>query len=159
MSGELQIREVLKIAMKIEQNGENFYKEYAERSASKEIKEVFNFLAAQEVEHYRRYERMLKTLKPAQIEKRYPGRIDAYLKALAKESVFKKDKEAKAALDRIDNDREALEFAKEIEVDSIIFYEQMKKTLPFSEKKVIKEIIVEEERHLKMIEEMTKKFQ
>jgi rubrerythrin len=73
------------------------------------------------------------------------------MKALASEHIFtQKDKGGEAAR-AIKTDMEAIEKGIRFEEDSIVFYEGIKKAVPEYDQKIVDELIVQEQKHLKKL--------
>lgn len=157
MSSKFTVKEVLEIAMAIEKNGEEFYDRYENHTKDKEIRRIFSFLSNEERRHYNYYKDLSGRITEKDREREYSGNNRQYLKALAQESVFNEDKLARFVLQGISTDREALEFAREIEEDSISFYGTMKKNIPGRDRNMVEKIIAEERTHLGLIEKLFKK--
>ncbi|MFC2074861.1 ferritin family protein [Bdellovibrionota bacterium] len=157
MPGTFTITEIFKISMKIEENGQKFYTAYAQKTDSPEVERIFKYLASQEAEHYDLFRKMTSELKPEEEKIKFPGDTELYLKAIAEEGVFKEDKQWDKLLDRIATEDDALHWALELESDSIIFYETMKKTVPNRNHKLIDRIIRQENGHYKMIQDFIAK--
>ncbi len=153
MTGKFTISEILIIALKIEEYGKDFYKQYSEISDLEETKKTFMFLSKEEQIHYDKYKAILNSLRQKELKINYPGDVSFYLKALAKESIFDESKKVKIAL-KIKSEKEILEFALELEHDSIKFYEIMKRTIPLKDRKTVNGIINEEKEHVKIINNM-----
>lgn len=52
ISTDASMGDVLQRAMEIEQETERFYKEHAERAEEKKLRDLFDYLASQEMDHY-----------------------------------------------------------------------------------------------------------
>lgn len=153
MTGKFTISEILIIALKIEEYGKDFYKQYSEISDLEETKKTFMFLSKEEQIHYDKYKAILNSLRQKELKINYPGDVSFYLKALAEESIFDESKKVEIAL-KIKSEKEILEFALELEHDSIKFYETMKRTIPLKYRKTVNGIINEEKEHVKIINNM-----
>lgn len=153
MTGKFTISEILIIALKIEEYGKDFYKQYSEISGLEETKKTFMLLSKAEQIHYDKYKAILDSLKQKELKINYPGDVSFYLKALAEESIFDESKKVEIAL-KIKSEKEILEFALELEYNSIKFYEIMKRTIPLKDRKTVDNIINEEKEHVKIINNM-----
>jgi len=140
--------ELLKIAVQIEKNGLTFFKEIKGRVKDFTAQEAFDFLAKQEVEHQRTFEKLLVKVGDYQVAESYPGEYAMYLEALAGENIFTKDEEIKNITKRVSSDAEAIQAGIGFEKDSIIFYNDMKKFVPASDQDIVDKIIEEEKKHL-----------
>ena len=139
--------EIFEFAIRIEENGETFYREMAKKLKHKEIKDLFNYLADEEVKHRKTFENMLSEIEKYEPPESYPGEYFAYLRAYADEHIFTKEKKGNFMAKKINTAKEAINFAIEIELDSILYYLEAKNLVPEYEKNKIDKIIEEERRH------------
>ncbi|MBU0731935.1 ferritin family protein [Patescibacteria group bacterium] len=158
MSKKFTVKEVLEIAMEIEKNGERFYDSYEDFTKSQELEKMFSLLSNEERRHYNYYKDLAGRITEEEKEREYLGNNRQYLKTLAQESVFNEEKLAHFALEGIENDKDALEFARDIEQDSISFYGIMKKNIPSGDRDMVNKVIDEEKTHLMMVEKMLAKI-
>lgn len=156
MSGKFTIAEILKIAMRIEENGAPFYRLLSERTNSEKIRDIFEILALAEERHNEKYQNMYQRLKKFELKETFPGDTELYLKALADEAVFNEDKKAENIFKKIESDQDAINFAFEYEFISIKFFTAMKKVVPVKDRRIVKEIIKEENMHVKHLENLQK---
>jgi len=84
------ISEIYQFAIKIEENGERFYREVASKAKNKDVKDLFIFLADEEVKHKEVFEELLSKIEKYEPPESYPGEYFAYLKAYAEELIFPK---------------------------------------------------------------------
>jgi rubrerythrin len=143
--------EIIEIGIQIEKNGQEFYSSVSQHSKSQKAKELFDFLAAEEGNHIRVFQEILKKATKYEPQGIDSGDYFAYMNALASEHVFtKKDKGAQVA-QSIAGDREAIEKAIGFEKDSIVFYEGMRKVVPGYDQKIVDALIAQEQSHLKQL--------
>jgi len=143
--------EILEIGIQIERNGKDFYETLSAQAKDIKAKDLFNFLAGEEAKHIVKFQEILK-----RAEKYQPQGLDAddyyaYMNALAGESVFTQENKGKELAKKVKNSKEAIEMGIGAEKDSIVFYEGMKKAVPEYERKVIDEVIAQEQGHLKKL--------
>jgi rubrerythrin len=155
----LGVDELLKYAILIEENGEAFYRHWANRTENQNQKKVFKFLADEEKDHKRTFERMMNRLETTGVQ---PGGIDNkeyedYLEKVSQEVMFNKknfDEETKDVIDL----SSAVNFAMKKELDSLIFYMDLKKFVPREHVEVMDKIIKEEQNHYTNLEEFKKQL-
>ena len=82
----------------------------------------------------------------------------AYLQALLDSAVFTDDFIAGEIATRASSDAEAMELAIGAEKDSILFYYEMKETMPKPAQSVVNNIITEEKSHLRQLSELKEKL-
>ncbi|MCX5703256.1 MAG: rubrerythrin, partial [Candidatus Omnitrophica bacterium] len=96
-------------------------------------------------------------------EKYEPAGLDAdeyfaYMNALASEHVFTKENKGREVAGSVKSDKEAIDLGIGFEKDSIIFYEGMKKIVPEYDLRIINELILQEQNHLRQLSELKKKI-
>ena len=146
--------EVLQFAIKIEENGYDFYNKVAEANEDEKIKNLFVFLADEEVKHKETFETMLPEIEKYEPTEAYPPEYFEYLRAYADNIIFKKgvEKELSGGLEPAS----AVDFGMIIEVDSIAYYNEIKNFVPEEQKRMIDKIISEERKHFLKLSELKK---
>ena len=148
--------EIIELGIQIEKNGRDFYNTLVDQSKNKKTKEIFRYLAAEEKKHIAVFQKILDSVQKYKPSESYPGEYFAYMDALASEYVFtRKDKGSQIARNA-GSDKEAVEQGIGFEKDSIIFYEGMKKVVPEYDLKVIDELIIQEQGHLRQLSDLKK---
>jgi rubrerythrin len=151
MSFVFNADEIFEMALKIEQNGENFYRDSAAKIADPEAIRLLLKLADMELEHQRIFNGMRATLSAA--DKRAMtfdpnNESGLYLASLANTKVFF-EKDIGPS-----NPEGIFKAALGAEKDSIAFYLGMKDLLPTgSGREKVEEIIREEMRHIRILGE------
>ncbi|MCM8801284.1 MAG: ferritin family protein [Candidatus Omnitrophica bacterium] len=148
--------EILEFAIRIEENGERFYRQISKRFKPKEVKETFNYLADEEVKHKKIFENMLSKIEDYQPPQSYPEEYFLYLRAYADEHIFTKEKQAQVMAKKIKNIKEAIDFALQIELDSILYYLEAKNLVSTDQVSILNKVIDEEHRHYLKLSEMKK---
>jgi rubrerythrin len=138
--------EIFQFAIRIEENGEKFYRDMAQKLKEKEVKELFSALADEEVRHRRTYEGLLSKIEKYEPFENYPGEYFAYLRAYADTHIFTPSALAEE-IKNVNDAASALKFALQRELDSILYYEEVKKFVPEAQRGKIDAIIAEERRH------------
>ncbi len=139
--------EIYRFAIKMEENGEAFYRHAALLTNDEDARYLFNFLADEEVNHKNIFGRMLSKMEKVEPDEGYPGEYMDYLRDfIDHRSVFSKTK-----LEREFNDVKdtltAIDFAINREVDSILYYSEAKNFVGKSQQEAIEQIISEERKH------------
>jgi len=145
--------EIYQFAIKIEENGEKFYRQMVAKLPDTKVKELFTFLADEEVQHKATFSAMLSKFEDYKPAESYPGEYFAYLKAYADNLVFG-FKQFDADIASIENAESAIQFAIGKELDTIMYFQEMKNLVPESERKRINAIIEEERRHVVKLSEL-----
>ena len=143
--------EIVQIGVQIEINGKEFYDAVAKKSKDKDAGKIFEYLAGEEKKHIGVFSGLLSSIEKYEPAESYPGEYFAYLKALADQHVFTKEKKGAVVAGRVKTDLEAVETGINAEKDSILFYNEMKKFVPQGQFGVIDKIINEEKEHLRKL--------
>lgn len=153
---QIGVSEVLQFAIKIEENGWEFYRKVADTSNNEKIKELFIFLADEEIKHKEIFEGMLPEIEKYEPREIYPPEYFAYLRAYADNIIFKKgiDKELSKKLDTLS----IIDFGIRMELDSIAYYHETQNFVPRNQQNVIDRIIEEERKHFVKLSELKKEL-
>ena len=150
--------EIFQFAIKIEENGEEFYRLIAEKTEAAEVKNIFAYLAGEEAKHKTIFQDMLGRVEKYEPPESYPDEYFAYLKAYASELVFTKEKKGQVMAGQMKTVPEAIEFGIRIEIDSILYYLEVKNLVPENQKTIIDKIVEEERRHYLKLLAVKKKW-
>ncbi len=148
--------EIVELGIEIERNGRDFYNTLAKKSKNQKAADIFKYLSDEEEKHIKVFQDILN-----KTEKYEPSGLDAddyfaYMNALASEYVFTQKDKGEEIAKTIKNDKEAVNMGIGFEKDSIIFYEGMKKAVPEYGLKIINELIMQEQSHLKKLSDLKK---
>lgn len=152
MSVMIEKKDIINIAVKIEENGERFYREAAEKTKRPEVKELLNVLAKDEIKHKDIFLKMLKDLNLS--DEPLSNEYQNYLKAYTDRLIFQIDSEDFS--NRLQNFDQlwVLDFAIQRELDSILYYYELKNIIATSERNLIDNIITEERSHFEKLSRM-----
>jgi len=150
--------EVIEIGIQIEKNGRDFYNTLAANSKNQDAIRIFKFLSQEEEKHIKVFEGIL-----SKTEKYEPAGLDAdeyyaYMNALASEYIFTQKDKGSLIAKTVKNDNEAVDMGIGFEKDSIVFYEGIKRTVPDYGRKIIDELIAQEQKHMILLMEIKKKL-
>jgi rubrerythrin len=138
--------EVFQFAIRIEENGEKFYRKMADKFSDPKVKELFSYLADEETKHKRIYEGMVDNIEKYEPFESYPGEYFEYLRAYADKIIFDEE-----ALDeqqkQITDPTTAINVAMDNEVASILYYQEIKNLVSKKQRGSIDKIMEEERRH------------
>ena len=158
MTAEFRASEILEIAGKIEEHGEKFYRHASTICDDKEIKGLFEYLADEEAKHQKTFQGMLSQIEHYQPPESYPGEYFQYLSSYSQNLVFT-DEEFKKRMDEIETVADALEFAIQKELESILYYLEMRNLVPEGPQRTeIDGIVDEERRHYLKLNEIKRKM-
>lgn len=152
------INDVFEIAISIEENGETFYRHAAEIADSEETKDLFSFLAEEEVEHKKTFKDLLSDIAAAGTPETYQGEYLEYIHAYTENAIFTKEK-FEERISQITETMPAIDFAIQQESDSILYYHEIKKFVPEKKHNLIEKIITEERQHFLKLTNIKKQYE
>ena len=122
--------DIVEVAIRIEENGVNFYK-FAEQIAKKEDeKKLFAELAQAEVAHKKTFEKLFASMEKSNLPESYEGEFGAYLRSYVDNNLIFTKEIMDKQLAKITDTNSALDFAIQRELDSILYYHEIKKIVP-----------------------------
>jgi len=148
--------ELVEFAVQIENNGETFYRAAAKKTKKDNVKNILLYLADEEVKHAKAYKEMLKsveTYKPAEV---YTEEYFRYLRAYADQHIFVKKTDIEEKAESRRGYKEAIDVGLVAEIESILYYLEMRNFVPDNEKSIIDKIIEEERSHYTKLSEIKK---
>lgn len=153
-----QAREILDMAIQIEKQGVDFYKNCLAAELPVKVRKVFQYLLDQEHRHILTFEKMRNDLSDYPLPESYTGESESYIKSFAEEKVFTSPEKSPDAAGGIGDPIEAINVGLEFENQSIAFYQKMKKVVPKSNSNAIEEVIAQERDHRKQLESLRKEI-
>ncbi len=151
------VREMLKLAIKIEENGYKFYTYMTKKMESKEMKNLFTFLADEEVKHKRIFEVMSAKLGDYKLVENLPAEYLDYLRVYTNTSIFQQEMSEKD-MEKLADISSAFRYSIGRESDSILFYHELKNFIPESKHNAIDMIIEEERKHYIKLSELSQQI-
>jgi rubrerythrin len=149
--------EVVELAVRIEENGHNFYKSFARTLKNEQERSLFEFLAEEELKHLAVFKKMLGDAGASKPRLNYPDEYSTYLRAYADNLIFTEGS-LKKEIEKIQDVRSALDFGIRRELDSILYYQEMKSFVPVDDADRIDGIIREERAHFLKLTGMKKEI-
>ena len=146
--------DIVEAAVRIEENGANFYRYAVQLAGSEETKALFRHLAAEEEKHQKTFTEILAGMERNVPPEGYDGEYAAYLHNYADNNLVFKAEDLAGALAGIRDEAAALDFAIRRELDSIAYYREIREFLPADRRGEIDRIIVEEKAHFKRLSQM-----
>jgi|SRR5271157_2842414 len=139
--------EIIEIAIRIEENGHDFYNEAATMiKGNNDVKGLFYDLAEKEVKHIAIFQKLADKFEPESFEFNKDESSD-YVGHLADTNVFGR-KDTGAQLGKtVKTPQQALEIAYKFENDSVVFYNELLKRASGNTKDLIIQIMEEEKEH------------
>jgi len=154
--GVFAASDIVEVAIRIEENGVNFYK-FAEQIANKEAeKKLFAELAQAEVAHKKTFEKLFASVEKSNLTESYEGEYGAYLRSYVDNNLIFTKEIMDKQLSKIKNTAAALDFAIQRELDSILCYHEIKKLVPAAQHDTLEKIIEEERKHFLSLTAMKK---
>jgi rubrerythrin len=147
--------EVVQFAVRIEENGYNFYKNFAATFKNEQERTLFSFLAEEEMKHLAVFKKMLGDVGASKPRLNYPDEYSAYLQAYADNLIFT-ESSLKKEIDKIKDVLTALDFGVRRELDSILYYQEIKAFVPKNDADLIDVVIREERAHFLKLSGMKK---
>jgi len=151
--------EIYRFAIKMEENGEKFYRHAATITEDDEARYLFNFLADEEVNHKKIFGELLSKIKTFEPDERYPGEYMEYLRDLLDNRAVFSKKKLDEEFKGVKSTLSALNFAINREMDSILYYSETKNLVDKSQQKAIEKIIEEERRHFAKLSDFKKDYE
>jgi rubrerythrin len=150
--------DIVEAAIRIEENGANFYRYAMQIAGREEAKALFRQLADEEVKHQKIFSEILAGMDQSIPPEGYDGEYAAYLHSYVDNRlVFKADVIA-GELGAIKDEVSAIDFAIRRELDSLLYYREIRELLPADRREAIERIILEEKKHFMKLSEMKKRL-
>ncbi|HMA69277.1 MAG TPA: ferritin family protein [Candidatus Mcinerneyibacterium sp.] len=135
---------IIEFAVNIEQEGNHYYKKISSKMKDNKLKDVFDDLAKQEKIHEKIYRNLLNNKSLNINPDFYP---EEYYFDYASKVIFDKDK-LENEFNMIETPVDAFDFGIRRELDTILYYQEIKKVLENEDvKNKIDEILNEERKH------------
>jgi rubrerythrin len=147
--------DIVEFAVRIEEEGEQFYRQAAEKTDNKEVKDLFARLADDEVGHKKIFGRMMKDLPDYQPAETYEGEYLAYVRNYIDGKVVFAGLSDPAAFTTL----AAIDYAMQKEIDSVLYYHEIKSLAAPTHHATIDKIIAEERKHFARLAEVRKGYE
>ena len=154
LSGE----EVFSLAMEVEKSGHAYYTTVADSADSSALKELFTFLAEQEIAHYKFFESLSRDVPDLGIDADEWEQTSAYIKATTDSRFFIGEDKAISLAKTVKDPLEAIDIAIGFEKDTLLFFYELLNVTPKSSQASTQKIVDEEKRHVKMLSERRAAF-
>ena len=148
-------KELLEMAIRIEENGQKFYREALKNTEDDALRKTLNYLVQEEEKHKRYFRSLLEKLpKDENFFDPYMEDAILYLKAMADSHVFTTELDGAELAQTIKEVEDVLNFAIAMEKDSLLFYYELARGINESDRGVIDKVIEEEKSHLERLLEL-----
>ncbi len=148
-----EAKEIFKFAIKIEENGEKFYRFASNLANDEETKKIFNYLGDEEVKHKKTFTKLLSEVTKDVSFENYSDEYFDYLKYYVDNVIFTEEQLEKQQKE-VEDVISAIKFAMQKELDSVLYYHEMEKFVTSKQKDLLEEIITEERKHYTKLSEM-----
>jgi rubrerythrin len=139
--------DIVEVAVRIEENGANFYRYAVQLAGKEEVKALFQKLADEELTHQRIFAEILAGMDRNFPPEGYDGEYAAYLHNYVDNRLVFTTEEFAGQLAKIRDEASALDFAIQRELDAIHYYREMRELLPPDRREAVGRIITEEKGH------------
>lgn len=141
-------QEILRIAIKVEENGNKLYAALETKAKEKKLKDTWGFLKEQEEVHRKTFQEMLDKTGDYIVDEFNPGEYAAYIRAIASEYIFTPQLIADKIDEGFEGDKEAIDFGIKIEKESILTYSALREYIFTEKQPIVEKVIDEEKNHL-----------
>ena len=152
-------QDILLFAKRIEENGERFYQQSADRLQDPKAQELFRYLAEEERVHRNVFERMLSTMERVDVREIYTGEYLNYLQDTLDHKVIFDSKTAESELVGVQDTVSAIDFAIRREMDAILYFTEVKHFVSEGQQGPIDRIVEEERKHFSKLSDLKKTFE
>ena len=156
--GVFEASDIVEVAIRIEENGANFYKFAEQIAKQEEAKNLFAQLAEAEAAHKRIFEGIFASMEKLSPPESYQGEYKAYLRNYVDNNIIFTKEVMDKELANVKDTISALDFAIKRELDSILYYHEIKNLVSAAQHKALEQIIEEERKHFSTLTEMKKRF-
>jgi rubrerythrin len=148
-------KEVIELAIILEKTGQEFYARASQTSKSPILKNLFNFLAQEEVNHAKRFERLAKKI----ISTSYHwdanfDELKLYLKAITDSKFFTSPQSILKVITKVSTPLRLIKNAIQFEKETLLFYSEILNLVRSEDKAVVNKIIAQERSHIKKLNEL-----
>jgi len=150
-----EAKEIFKFAIRIEENGEKFYRFASNLVEDDETKKIFNYLADEEMKHKEIFTGLLSGITKDVSFDNYSDEYFDYLRYYIDNIIFTEE-QLKVQEKEVKDVSSAIKFAMQRELDSILYYHEVEKFVSEDKKSLIEKIIAEERKHYAKLSEMEK---
>jgi rubrerythrin len=150
--------DIVEIAVRIEENGANFYKFAEQIARQEEAKNLFARLAIEELAHKKIFESIFANMEKNNPPESYEGEYNSYLRDYVDSNIVFTKEAMDKELSNVKDTITALDFAIKREMDSILYYHEIKRFVPATQHAVLDQIIDEERKHFSKLSEIKKRY-
>ncbi len=152
-------REIYDLAVQTEINGRVFYEAAAQAAKTPDVQQLMKYLAVAEAEHEATFRQLRDETvgtapsPVATMPESYPGELQDNMFALLKARVLPDEATGLQAVAKMQDDKEAVQFAIAFEKDTILFMQQMRELIPEAERERVSALLQQEYMHVRLLQE------
>jgi rubrerythrin len=150
--------DIVQFAVRIEENGANFYRYAVQLAKDEDTKKIFTNLAEAEVHHQRAFGKIFAAMEKDNLPETYTGEYAAYLHNYVDNNIIFNKAAMEQEVAKVKDVLSAIDFAIRRELDSILFYHEIKPMVPANEHGVIEDIIAEERKHFQGLTNLRSRY-
>ncbi len=149
-------KEVVDMALRIEANGQAFYRTALTRVKDPSVKAAYEHLAVEEDRHAEEFGRLLSALADVSAPPGPPQEFADYLSALIDSRIFVDEAGARARAQGARDDAEAVDMGMRMETETILFFTEIRDLVRREDQGVVERILGEERDHLRRLSQLRK---
>ncbi len=150
--------DIVEIAIRIEENGTNFYKFAEQIAKQEEAKKLFADLAQAEVAHKKTFEGIFAKMEKYNPPESFDGEYSSYLRDYVDSNIIFTKEALDKEFSKVKDTLSAIDFAIRRELDSMLYYHEIKKFVPTTQHAALDQIIDEERKHFARLSEVRKRY-
>lgn len=155
MASFFKANEIVQAAVDIETKGEAMYRKLMDRAENQAARNVFEYLMNEESKHKALFAEMLSELGDIELPAGADGDEYArYMSDLINTHILLGGNWGDSLQDKLETDEDALRFAMKFERDTILFFSEMEKMVPDTQKEHVQACVQEERHHLRKLAAM-----
>lgn len=144
-------KEIFDLAVKIEENGERFYRNALTKISGTSLHAIFEWLADEEIKHKEWFLRQRDQLPPGKGDPSLQEAESKLLSGIVGDQAFSLKEVDLSEIHRVEA---LIDLAREFEEDTVLFFEMIRSVISDPETlKRLDEIIEEEHRHIQILDE------
>ena len=147
-----QAADIVELAMQVEKSGETFYRAVAAKARSPEARELFQYLADQEVVHYQVFSKLAQSVQdnPFMTDEEWELYM-VYLNGTVQSAFFEGADKALALAETVTDEQQAIHMAIGFEKETLLFFYDLRDRIPDKDRPFVEKIVDEEKRHIRRL--------
>ena len=150
--------ELLNMAIQLEKKGKAFYDSVANTVKDNETREIFRYLADEEVRHEELFTEMLRKTELAGSTPYDDSEMLSYFRALVDREIFPDEAYSEQLKNSTDDPSTAIRIALSLEKDAVLYFHELASRTEAEDRKIIEAIIAEERKHIQRILQLKQKM-